>query len=315
MKTKISLTLTALSILGVSYAVYWYLSSRPVSLLQPKGEIAQEQYELLVFASVLSLIVVIPVYVMLIGFAWRYRAQNKKAAYKPNWDSNKKAEAIWWGIPIILIFILSVITWQSSHSLDPYKPLASTKKPVQVQVVALQWKWLFIYPEYGVSTVNKLVVPEQTPINFAITADAPMNSFWIPDLGGQIYAMAGMQTKLHLMAESTGSYPGYSSNISGEGFANMRFDVESLTENEFNTWLQQTALSTNTLDAMTYEELAAQSIVEEPIMYGTTEAGLFTDIIDSYMHHVKHTTNDHGEEELDSHMEDIDSYMHDMEHN
>lgn len=294
MKIKLALIATALGILLTAYAVYWFLANNSISLLEPKGEVANNQYDLLVFASVLSLIVIIPVYVMLLGFAWRYRANNKKAKYKPNWDSNKVAESIWWGIPIILIFILSIVTWQTSHSLDPYKPLESSKKPLSVQVVALQWKWLFIYPEYNVATVNELTIPEQTPVNFYITSDAPMNSFWIPDLGGQIYAMAGMQTKLHLMADSTGSYNGYSANLSGEGFADMNFKVNSVTDYEFSRWLQNVALSGEKLDSASYKLLAEPFIVEEPILFGYSQPNLFTDIIDSYMHN--HSANNHQQE-------------------
>jgi cytochrome o ubiquinol oxidase subunit 2 len=311
MKIKLVLIATALGIILTAYAVYWYIANNSISLLDPKGEIANSQYDLLVFASVLSLIVIIPVYVMLLGFAWRYRANNKKAKYKPNWDSSKLAESIWWGIPIVLIFILSVVTWQTSHSLDPYKPLESSKKPLSVQVVALQWKWLFIYPEYGVATVNELTIPEKTPINFYITADAPMNSFWIPDLGGQIYAMAGMQTKLHLMADSTGTYNGYSSNLSGEGFAKMNFKVNSVAEFEYNSWLQDVALSTKALDTTSYKVLAEPSIIDSPIYFGSVQPELFTDIIDSYMHN--HSAKKHDSSHSGEH--DHHNHDHEMENN
>jgi len=306
MKIKLALIATALGIIFTAYSVYWFISNNSISLLEPKGEIANNQYDLLVFASVLSLIVIIPVYVMLLGFAWRYRASNKKAKYKPNWDSNKVAESIWWGIPIILIFILSVVTWQTSHSLDPYKPLESSKQPLSVQVVALQWKWLFIYPEYNVATVNQLTIPEQTPVNFYITADAPMNSFWIPDLGGQIYAMAGMQTKLHLMADSTGTYNGYSANLSGEGFANMDFKVNSVTNYEFSSWLQNVAMSSEILDSSSYKLLAEPSVINNPIYYGYVQPEIFTDIINSYMHN--HSDNHNTNENVDH----TDHIMHEM---
>jgi cytochrome o ubiquinol oxidase subunit 2 len=288
MKIKLGLIATVATIIGITAAVIFYFQTTNISLLQPKGTIANQQYDLLVFASVLSLIVVIPVFTMLIVFSWKYRASNKKAKYTPNWDSNKKAEAVWWGVPIILIIILSIVTWNTTHSLDPYKPLSSSTPPVNVQVVSLQWKWLFIYPDYGVATVNYLQIPEQTPINFTITSDAPMNSFWIPDLGGQIYAMAGMQTKLHLMADGTGTYRGISNNISGEGFSDMVFSVQSTSKTDFSSWVESTKNTTNVLSEETYNKLALPSIEESTTTFSDVQPGLYTTILNKYMNHSDH---------------------------
>ncbi|QQS18243.1 ubiquinol oxidase subunit II [Candidatus Saccharibacteria bacterium] len=191
-------------------------------LLQTRGEIANRQRDLLVFATALALLVLVPVYFMIFTFAWRYRAGHKQD-YKPEWDTHKGYEALWWGIPIAIISVLAVVTWVTSHSLDPFKPLASSQKPLQVQVVALQWKWLFIYPEQGVASVNEVAFPASRPVEFTMTSDAPMNSFWIPQLAGQIYVMSGMSTKLHVVADVPGVYQGMSSNISGKGFADMKF--------------------------------------------------------------------------------------------
>ena len=182
----------------------------------------------MIFAALLSLVVVIPVFAMTIYIVWRYRESNQKAKYSPDWDHNSKVETIWWLIPTLLIVVLSVVTWNSSHSLDPFKPIKSSVKPLRVQVIALQWKWLFIYPEQGVASTNILELPVDRPINFEVTADAPMNSFWIPQLGGQIYAMAGMSTQLHLMASEAGTYAGASANLSGKGFAKMKFDTKAV---------------------------------------------------------------------------------------
>ncbi len=166
------------------------------ALLDPKGVVAQKERDLMVVAGLMTLVVVVPVFLLTFGIAWRYRATNTKAKYTPNWDHNIVLETIWWTVPTLLILILGGIIWKSSHELDPFKPLASTNEPMIIQVVALDWKWLFIYPDQQIATVNYVEFPENTPVQFHITADAPMNSFWIPQLGGQIYAMAGMSTQL-----------------------------------------------------------------------------------------------------------------------
>jgi cytochrome o ubiquinol oxidase subunit 2 len=221
---------------------------------------------------------------MTIGIVWRYREANVKAHYTPDWDHNVKAETVWWGIPIVLIVILSLVTWQSTHALDPFKPLNSGVRPLTVQVVALQYRWLFIYPEYGVATMNYLHIPEGTPINFQITSDAPMNSFWIPQLGGQIYAMSGMSTELHLQADKPGVYQGVSANISGEGFADMRFTAEATTTDEFLTWVDHVKNSTSLpLDATTYAELAKPHHESTPTDYYLKAPGLYDMVLMKYM--------------------------------
>lgn len=230
-----------------------------ISVLNPKGEIAGKERNLIIFGTLLSLIVVIPVYVMTFMIAWRYREGNKKAKYQPDWDHSRVFESIWWGVPLILIIVLSVVTWKSSHELDPFKPLQSSAKPLRVQVVALQWKWLFIYPDQKIATVNYVRFPEDTPINFEITADAPMNSFWIPSLGGQIYAMNGMVTKLHLIADQSGEYRGSSANISGRGFSGMKFIAEATSEAAFNGWVHKTQKSSKSLGIEKYSDLSQPS--------------------------------------------------------
>jgi cytochrome o ubiquinol oxidase subunit 2 len=208
-----------------------------MGLLNPKGTIALAEKNLLITAVGLMLIVIIPVFIMLFSFAWRYRASNTKAKYTPDWHSNVALEIIWWAVPIAIITILAVITWKSSHDLDPFKPIDSTVKPVIIEVVALDWKWLFIYPEEHIATVNYLKIPKDTPINFKITADAPMNAFWIPQLGSQVYAMPGMSAKLHLMATEVGTYKGVSSNFSGAGFSGMKFDTSVVSGEEYVKWV------------------------------------------------------------------------------
>lgn len=253
-------------------------------VINSQGEVANKERDLLFFTLSLSLIVVIPVFTMLVVFSLRYREGNKKkAVYKPDWDFNWLLEAIWWGIPIVIILILSIVTWISTHDLDPYKPLDSDVKPVPVQVVALQWKWLFIYPEQGVASVNFLQFPEKTPVNFTITSDAPMNSFWIPSLGSQIYAMSAMSTKLHLMADRTGDFRGYSANISGEGFASMRFTARSSTKADFDTWISKLKSSPKSLDLTSYNKLAEPGVVDKPIHYRLGDPQLYDRIVLKYM--------------------------------
>lgn len=254
-----------------------------IDVLNPQGEIAIKEYRLIIFTLLLSAIVVIPVFVMLVVFSLRYREGNKKAAYRPNWGGNRFLEAIWWGIPCVIIVILGVVTWQSSHELDPYKDLDSSVAPINIQVVSLQWKWLFIYPDQQVASVNELIIPEKTPINFTITSDAPMNSFWIPSLGSQVYAMSGMSTELRLIADKTGEYRGSSANISGTGFADMNFMAKSRSKAGFDTWVQQTKSLTNGLDETTYATLAQPSVEKQPRYYALKDDSLYDKIVMKYM--------------------------------
>ncbi len=259
-----------------------YLQDTNFAVLNPKGTIALQQRNLIIFATLLSLVVVIPVFALTFFIVWKYRASNTKARYTPDWDHSKKIEAVWWGVPIILILVLGVITWTSSHKLDPRQPIASNKQPVTIQVVALEWKWLFIYPEHNISSVNFIQFPEDTPVNFEITADAPMNSFWIPQLGGQIYAMNGMKTKLHLMASEQGNYNGSSANLSGEGFADMKFIARASSQAEFDQWIQATKQSPSRLDMNSYDKLARPSKNNPPAYYAS-QSGLFDMIMMKYM--------------------------------
>lgn len=273
-----------------------YLSTVNVEVLNPKGEIASRQRDLIVFAAALSLLVIVPVYVLTLSFAYKYRESNKKAKYTPDWDHNRTYEAIWWGLPVLLILILSVVTWKTTHSLDPFKPLASSAKPLEVQVVALQWKWLFIYPEQNVATVNYMQVPVDRPINLTITSDAPMNSLWIPQLGGQIYAMSGMSTKLHLMADEVGTYNGSSANISGAGFAGMKFTVAASTPEDFETWALNAQQSQEFLSYGRYDELAKPTENNQAQTFAPVQSGLYDTIVMKYMLHTN--THEHEQNEV-----------------
>lgn len=260
------------------------LSGCDMVLFQPKGSIAAEQIRLIIISVILMLIIVIPVIVMTLVIAWRYRASNTKATYAPNWEHNTKLEVVWWAVPCVIVFVLAWITWVTSHSLDPYKPLESKAKPVTIQAVSLDWKWLFIYPDQHIATVNFLEIPEKTPINFQITADAPMNSLWIPALGGQIYAMPGMRTKLHLIADGVGEYKGLSSNFSGDGFAGMKFNVKSVSSSDFSEWVQTVKnVSPNQLTPNAYTLLAKPSENTAVQYYSFVPDGLFNRIMMKFM--------------------------------
>lgn len=260
-----------------------YFSHVTIDVLQPKGTIAAQQRDLLVFTLGLSVVVVIPVFIMLWMFAWKYREGNHKARYTPDWQENKWLELLWWGIPCAIIGILGTIAWQSSHSLDPFRALDSNVKPLRVQVVALQWKWLFIYPDYGIATTNDLRMPINTPVNFEITSDAPMNSFWIPSLGGQVYAMSGMSTQLHLMADTIGEYKGSSVNISGKGYADMAFTATALSQQGFDNWTKTVKTTGGQLDHGRYVQLAQPASEVKPRYFVLNDQELYDSVIMKYM--------------------------------
>lgn len=282
-----------------------FLSHYNVAVLNPKGTIADKQRDLIIITTLLMLIVVIPVFVMTAVFSWRYREGNKKKSkYRPDWDHSHVAEFVWWTVPLIIISIIGVIIWRSSHDLDPYKPLESSKQPIKVQVVALQWKWLFIYPEQGIATVNYVQFPEDTPVNFEITADAPMNSFWIPQLGGQVYAMSGMTTKLHLMANEQGSYDGMSANLSGEGFADMKFTAKATSQTDFDQWLRNVKNNSTNLSEDKYKELAQPSKNNVVTYFADSDDNLYNKILMKYMmpkHQTENTDQQKSEHEMKNH--------------
>ncbi len=283
MKKTHKFALFILLSLACVLAVIIFWDSSRIDVLNPKGLIALKQRNLLVISTLIMLIVVVPAIVFTFVFAWKYRSDNEKAKYTPNWENSILAECIWWGIPFIIIVVLSVMVWKTSHELDPFKPLDSPTKPIRIQVVALQWKWLFIYPEEKIATVNFVQFPEKTPLNFEITSDAPMNSFWIPQLGGQIYAMSGMRTKLHLIADAPGIFNGCSANFSGTGFAGMKFIAKASTEADFDAWVSSVKKSPNHLDAKSYKQLLKPSINNKEAFYLLSDDGLFDQIIMKYM--------------------------------
>jgi cytochrome o ubiquinol oxidase subunit 2 len=259
------------------------LSGCDSGALAPKGEVAAAELKLIVFSAEIMLLVVLPVIFMALWFAWRYREKNN-AKYTPEWKHSTILEIIWWTIPCIIILILGTVTWKTSHSLDPYKPLNSKIKPVLVEVVSLDWKWLFIYPEYKIATINYLKIPAGTPVNFKITAASPMNSFLIPQLGGQIYAMTGMTTQLHLMADEPGIYRGLATNYTGIGFSGMHFDTEAVSPKRFLEWVKEVQSKPDPLTSSVFWDDLMPKSSNDPVRYfGRVDEGLFDDIVMHYM--------------------------------
>lgn len=273
------------------------LSGCDSALLSPKGQIGLEQRSLILTAFGLMLIVVIPAILMAICFAFKYRATNKDAKYSPNWSHSNKVEAVVWTVPILIILFLAILTWKTTHSLDPYKPLASDQKPMTIEVVSMDWKWFFIYPEQGIATVNEVAFPENTPIEFKITSNSVMNSFFIPRLGSQIYAMAGMQTKVHLIANEPGTYDGISSSYSGPGFSGMKFKAIATPDREtFDRWVAKVKQSPSTINDMAaYEKLAAPSENNSVEYFSSVKPDLFKDVIGKFMSHGSHMGMSHSE--------------------
>lgn len=260
-----------------------YLTVHNIQVMNPKGMIAAKQKWLILVSAGLMLLVVIPVFVMIPLFYWKYRESNQKSKYLPDWGHSTLAEVIWWGVPCLMILVLGILTWTSTHALNPYKEIVNGRKPLNIQVLALDWKWLFIYPEQGIATVNYVQFPKDTPLVFSISSDAPMNSFWIPQLGGQIYAMPGMTTKLNLIANEEGNFRGLSANISGKGFAGMVFRAVSSTDEEFENWVSKVQSSASYLSSEEYEKLAKPSENNPVTFYSGVSDGLFNRIVMKYM--------------------------------
>lgn len=253
-------------------------------VFDPQGPIALDERNLIILAVSLMLLVAIPMLILLYTFAWKYRVGNMKAKYDPDHVGGAWRQLLWWVIPAIIIVAIAIINWQSTHALDPYKMIASNNPPLTVEVVALQWKWLFIYPSQGIATVNFLEFPEQTPVHFILTADGPMSSFWIPELGSQIYAMTAMQTQLSLEANSTGEYIGKDTEINGAGYSGMTFTAKSVSQSDFNAWIASVKNSSNTLTMDEYNNvLLPPSEYVPSSTYASVDPDLYGTILVKYM--------------------------------
>ena len=249
-------------------------------ILDPQGPIASAERLLLFNATAIMLVVVVPVILATLGFAWWYRASNARASRA--WDEayEGRIEFVTWSIPALIVILLGGVMWIGSHQLDPRAPIPADAKPLRVDVVALDWKWLFIYPDQGVAAVNQLVVPAGTPVDFRLTSATVMNSFFVPQLGSQIYTMGGMTTHLNLLAAEPGEYPGFSANFSGDGFAEMRFIAKAVPAGDFDAWVTQARGIGSALDDAAYAALAKPSEAVPPMTYRSVEPNLFEHIIE-----------------------------------
>ena len=257
-------------------------------LLHPSGVVAAQQGHLILVSTVLMLLIVVPVIALTVIFAWRYRQSNSAAAYTPDWDHSTQLELVIWAAPLLIIIALGALTWISAHTLDPFRPLRrvdasralpAAVKPLTIEVVALDWKWLFIYPEQGIAVVNEAAAPVDVPINFKITASSVMNSFFVPALAGQIYAMPGMQTQLNAVINKQGDYEGFSANYSGAGFSGMRFKFRGLSGGDFAQWVQSAKTARRELDNEAYLQLEKPSEREPVRSYSLVAPGLYDAIL------------------------------------
>jgi len=272
--------LASLSIIGLTTLS----GCKQLSLLNPKGMVAQDEKDLLIIAVCLMLIIIIPVIVLTLLIAYRYRAGNKKAKYDPHLTHNNNLEIFWWAIPIVIILILAVVTWVTTHRLDPYRPItAAGKQPVTIEAVSMNWRWLFIYPDLHIATINEVKFPVNTPVNFYVTSDGPMNSLMIQQIAGQIYAMDGMTTQIHMISSHLGTYQGMSISFSGPGFSNMRFKAHVVDSQAFKAWISQVKKTGKILNWDGYQEISKNSMDTKVYYFKLNDSDLFHQIINKYM--------------------------------
>lgn len=252
-------------------------------VLDPKGPIGESQKDLIYISTILCSVVIVPVLILTAVIVWRYRDKpGSKASYKPNWEHSTKLEITWWGIPIVIILILAIVTVRYTYLLEPSKALASDKKPITIQVTSMDWKWLFKYPEEGIATVNYIKIPEDVPVKFQLTSDTAMNSFWIPQLGGQLYSMSGMAMTLHLQADEQGSYFGSGANFNGKEFAQMTFTADATSEEEYKSWIEEVKSTSPALTMEGYEKLTEPG-ASEVMLFSSFPEGLFEKIVTQYI--------------------------------
>ena len=251
--------------------------------MNPQGPVAADEKTILLNALAIMLVIVVPTILATLLFAWWFRASNRHARYRPTFAYSGRVELVTWSIPILVILFLGGITWVGSHKLDPAEPLKSAAPPLNVQVVSLDWKWLFIYPDKGIASVNELVVPAGTPVHFKLTSASVMNTFFVPALGGMIYTMNGMADDLYLQADHPGVFAGLSAHFSGDGFSDMHFDVRAVSPTQFAAWAGQTRRAGPVLDAADYAALAKQSSNVTPFTYRDVSPDLFEHIVQQHL--------------------------------
>jgi cytochrome o ubiquinol oxidase subunit 2 len=264
---------------GAVLAAAILLAACQPALLDPQGVVGRAQKMILIDSLAIMLAIVVPTIAAAFAFAWWFRASNEKARYLPDWIYSGRIELIVWGIPLLVIMLLGGVAWIGSHDLDPAKPLASDRPPLEVQVVSLDWKWLFIYPSQGVASVNRLVLPAGTPVHFSLTSASVMNAFFIPQLGSMIYTMNGMTTELNLQADAPGVFHGLSSHYSGDGFSDMHFDALAVSAARFADWIEAARHTGPTLNAESYKVLSRQSMKVHPFTFRAIEPDLFQQIV------------------------------------
>ena len=248
-------------------------------VLDPAGPIAAQEKQILINSTAIMLAIIVPTMIATVAFAWWFRRGNAKATYRPDWEYSGAIELVVWAVPVLTIMLLGGIAWIGSHDLEPSKPLASQTRPVNVEVVSLDWKWLFIYPDQGIATVNELVVPAGAPVSYRLTSATVWNVFWVPQLGTMIYTMPRMSTRLNLQADKPGSFDGLSGHFSGDGFPGMQFKVRALPADQFATWAQGARGQGAALDGRAYAELSKPSSYVTPMTYGAVAPGLYDAIV------------------------------------
>ena len=266
-------------LIGALLALSFSLSGCDLFLLAPAGPVGVAEKALLIDSVVIMLAIIGPIIVATIAFAWWYRADNKRALYRPDFSHSGRIELVVWSVPLLTITFLGGIAWIGAHELDPAQPLASKVKPIEVEVVSLDWKWLFLYPAQHVASVNALTVPAGVPVHFTLTSASVWGSFFVPELGSMIYTMSGMATQLYLQADHPGSYYGLSTNLSGDGFSDMHFVVNAVPEAAFGAWVSGAQASGPVLDEAAYTQLAKQSVVPTPVTYRSVAPDLFRKIV------------------------------------
>jgi cytochrome o ubiquinol oxidase subunit 2 len=248
-------------------------------LLDPQGPVSAAEIAILIDASLIMLAIIVPTILATLGFAWWFRASNPRAKYRPDFSYSGRIELVVWSIPVMVILLLGGVSWIGSHRLDPATPIESSIAPLEVQVVSLDWKWLFLYPSQGIASVNLLEVPAGTPVHFKLTSASVLSAFFVPQLGSMIYTMNGMTTQLNLMADRAGAYRGMSSHFNGDGFSNMHFTLLAVEPAQFATWVAHARQAGPVLDAANYRALTRQSINVAPYTFRAADAGLFGDIV------------------------------------
>ena len=284
LKTSLARPLARLGLLALALP----LSACNMVVMKPSGDIANQQAQLIVASTLLMLLIIVPVIILTLVFAFRYRASNTQATYSPEWDHSTRLELVIWGAPLLIIIALGAMTWISTHKLDPFRPLERLDaqraipagvEPLTVEVVALDWKWLFIYPEQGIATVNELAAPVDRPIHFKISSSTVMNAFYVPAMAGMIYAMPGMQSQLHAVINKPGVYDGFSANFSGDGFSHMRFKFHGLSNDEFTAWVERNKADGVALTKDLYLDLEKPSERQPVRRFASVAPGLFDAVV------------------------------------